>query len=150
MTTKVTWVQWQRSSDWSYHDDKGHLTLHNQNSKDCGRVKWHAKSLKCWLGWLASPVSLTLSPLRKDLHQVYEVHRLQLHDSGHQIHPPWVHLLLLSVKTLQWTREKCVSEISGVIRLRDNEEKEIILSQVQISVCRFFHVTLHWTTAEHC
>lgn len=52
----VEWLRWQRSSDWSYHDDKGHLTLHNQNSKDCGRVKWHAKSLKCWLGWLASPV----------------------------------------------------------------------------------------------
>lgn len=58
-----------------------------------------------------SDLCFTLSSLRKDLHQVHKLRRLRLQDPGLQIPPHRIHLLLLSVTTLQWRREKFFSEI---------------------------------------
>lgn len=99
---------------------------------------------------LSRPEPLILSPFRQDLQQVYEVCRLQLWDSFHEIHRPSIHLLLLSEKTLQRTKEKFSSVIFGFVWLtlscmmsrRWTADKESFSSK-----CIAFADTV---AAEHC
>lgn len=49
-----------------------------------------------------------LNWFRSDLRWLYQILRLQLSDPGLQVHPPWIHLLLLSVKSLQQKEEELV------------------------------------------
>lgn len=59
-------LPWQRRSP--DYDDKGQVTglimmtkvTWLCTTKTQKIVKWHAKSLKCWLGWLASPVVIEM------------------------------------------------------------------------------------------
>lgn len=66
---------------------------------------------------LYSPLS-PLSPLRDDLHQLCEVCRLWLHDSGRQIHTSWVWILMLSVKSLQCQEGEFNGKVQEIFWIR--------------------------------